>query len=61
MQKTCTALVKGNGGNECRKPVVEDAEISLCALHLLLAAQEAEDLGKPYLIHLAQKEATDAH
>lgn len=56
MQRTCTALVKGNGGNECRKPVVEDAGISLCARHLLLAQQEAEALGQQYLISLARKD-----
>lgn len=56
MQKTCTALVKGNGGNECRKPVVEGAEIALCARHLLLAKTEADSLGIPYLVSLIKKD-----
>lgn len=35
----------GKGNHECLRPVVPDIPISLCALHLLLAAQTVEELG----------------
>ncbi|ROR81114.1 hypothetical protein SAMN06295974_0338 [Plantibacter flavus] len=35
----------GKGNHECLRPVVSDIPISLCALHLLLAAQTVEELG----------------
>lgn len=38
-----TGGMKGN--HECLRPVVPDIPISLCALHLLLAAKTVADLG----------------
>ena len=51
--RLCTALVAGHR-HECQRPIVESAEISLCALHMLLAVQEAKRIGATALVHLAQ-------
>lgn len=38
------------GNHECLRPVVPDIPISLCALHLMLAAQTVEELGGPAVV-----------
>ncbi|WP_226655005.1 hypothetical protein [Leifsonia sp. LS1] len=43
--------------NECRKPVVPDAGIALCALHLLLAAREADAIGQDNLVQIVKTDA----
>ena len=42
--RLCTAVVKGKS-DECRGPVPEGCEISLCNFHLLMAHQEVEERG----------------
>lgn len=47
----------GKGNHECLRPVVPDIPISLCALHLLLAAQSVDELGgKAAVVQLARSE-----
>lgn len=36
---------KARGNHECLRPVVPDIPLSLCAVHLLLAAQTVDEIG----------------
>ena len=50
----CTAKVPGR--NLCPYPKVESAEISLCARHILVAANEVNELGRDYLESVVRAE-----
>jgi hypothetical protein len=56
MVKMCTILTAQNR-RECLRPVVEGSEVSVCAMHLILAATIAKEIGIPQLATMVRAEA----
>lgn len=51
----CTASIRGRN-NGCAHPRVESAESSLCARHLMIAKNDVDQIGTPYLVSIIKNE-----
>jgi len=54
----CTAHVRGRN-NGCPWPRVESADSSLCARHLLIAANDVAQITAPLLASIVRKEEAE--
>lgn len=54
----CTASYRGKNTG-CPHPKVESADSSLCARHLLIAANDVNQIGKAYLVAAVKDEEAE--